>query len=744
VPADTDWKPAVAEQLLTSFVAMREPLTLAIRASQGGIVWSIDCPHKNQPEVTAAVLALYPQADMTVTPVSPETYPQGVVARFCAPFYAPLTYAHELKASDPLAGIVGHLGNLGLGEVVVYALTLTPPQRNLQREGYQQMTRSGFNPLMLLTGVGILLAPFAAARREQKYDTKLHNLFQAKVQAPLSEVSFSIQVNSGRAEGLVSGLVAAAAVADRSEGNRLAYFPLDYAQNKKLRFTYAQSQRLVLTPGELATLWHPPSKDCQTPGIIWSTGAKAPLPRELHGNPGELLLGENRFQGVTRPVSLSYADRVTHINIIGKTRVGKTTLLQNLIQQDIAAGKGVGVIDPHGDLVQAILASSIPREREQDVVLFDLADTQHPVGLNLLAAPAGVSAQAAVSLTMGVLKKLFAEQWSATRMEDALYSALLALTTVPGATIRDLAPLFLDASQRAQVLKRVHDPVVQEFFEEDFGRLSERNQLEVARPILHRIRVFYRNPIINAIVCQPGSLDVRSLMDSGKIFLCSLAGHETQSEAGVIGSLLISKIQMAAMSRASLPPEQRRLFYLYIDEVQNFVTTSLSTMFSEAAKYALSLTVANQYLSQLEGGTLEAILGNTGTTVMFACGSQDAQDLGKYLKPVFDAQALMNLDRFQTIVRMQKGGKTLPVFSMQTRPGPAVPADAQERAERIRARSRATYALQPVAADESVDSPDVAVSPTPVIERDRIEHGTTKQRTNPAPASDEDPEYEEG
>src|SRR5262249_29721704 len=281
------------------------------------------------------------------------------------------------------------------------------------------------------------------------------------------------------------------------------------------------------------------------------------------------------YQGKTQPVYLAQPDRITHMNIVGKTRVGKTTFMHNLIHQDIAQGHGVGVIDPHGDLIHHILACSIPPEREKDVVLFDLADLDHPVALNLLYVPPGVQRHAAVGLTMGVLKKLFAEQWSATRMEDALYSALAVLVDTSGTTIRDIPKLFNDHAYRAKLLAQAKDGAALEYWQDDYARLSERNQLEVARPILHRIRTFYRNLVIEWLVVQPTSLDFRSMMDEGKIFLASLAGESTQAEAGIIGALLISKLQMAAMSRAQLAAEHRRMFYLYVDEVQNFITTSL-------------------------------------------------------------------------------------------------------------------------------------------------------------------------
>jgi len=403
-------------------------------------------------------------------------------------------------------------------------------------------------------------------------------------------------------------------------------------------------------------------------------------------------LGENIYQGKTQPVYLPYPDRVTHINVIGRTRVGKTTLLQHIIHQDIAGGKGVGVIDPHGDLVKSILESSIPTDREKDVVLLDLADAEFPVGLNLLTRPEGAPVEAAVTQALGIIKRMFEDQWSATRMEDAIYSALASLVNVQGATIRDLPRLFLDEAYRHKVLARLTDDVALEFWHEEFEPMSDGLRLQMVQPIMNRVRRFYRHKPIRNIVCQKDCLDFRRIMDRGMIFLASLAGEGGGTEGATIGTALISKIQLAAMTRASLPPEQRRPYYLVIDEVQNFTTTSLPVIFSEAAKYGLSLTVANQFLGQLEGPTLGAILGNTGTTVIYGIGQPDAPKLGPYVRPVFDTDTLINLDRFHSVVKMQVGGQTAPAFSMMGLPPPDKPDDAQERWRRIKEHSRATYA----------------------------------------------------
>ena len=686
------WEPGQAVGVMNTLFTLTQTgdIELVVAATSQSLTWEIYHDSANTEPIRRAILSFYPQAEIAVETAYPPM-PGTTELKGAIEFFAPLLYADDQKQQDPLAAIVGAMANLEPNERIYYMLTLKKPEKNYNKEGYKKIHKSAWPGIALaLTGAALNAAANAQAeaegksRRQQihvhqpagpnaldKFESRYMRLFEEKLNSPLVPATLTIDVRVGlaeRKESLTAVMVSATSNLDRPDGNRLT--------------TQKKGHPLILCPQEAAVLWHLPTDALRAPGIVRSSGASAPLPTELIRQTGGMLLGHNTYQGKRRPVYVVEPDRITHMNIVGKTRVGKTTFMHNLIHQDIAEGKGVGVIDPHGDLVANLLRCSIPPSREKDVVLFDLSDVKRSMALNLLYVPVGVPPHAAVGLTLGVMKKIFAEAWSATRMEDALYSALAVLSNQPGATIRDVPKLFYDADFRSEALAKTKDTVALEYFQEDYARMSEGYQMEVARPIMTRIRAFYRNPVIERIVAQPTSVDFRGLMDEGKIFLASLAGEATQAESAVIGALLISKLQMAAMGRAGA--RERPMFYLYIDEVQNFVTTSLSTMFSEAAKYGLSLTVANQFLGQLEGGTLDAILGNTGTTVMFACGSQDAEDLGKYVKPVFDSQTLMNLDRFQAVVKLQQSGKSLPAFAIETPPPPPVPRDAADRVARLR------------------------------------------------------------
>jgi hypothetical protein len=382
---------------------------------------------------------------------------------------------------------------------------------------------------------------------------------------------------------------------------------------------------------------------------------------------------------------------VTHVNIVGKTRAGKSTLLHHLIHQDIAAGKGVGVIDPHGQLIDSILTTSIPAEREADVVLFDAQDSEYSIGLNLLSKQPGISSGVIVGQALTIIRKLFEENWSSSRMEDALHAALVTALTIDGATIQTIPRLFYDSAFRAKALQKVSDPMALEFWFDEYEPLGAAYQREFARPVANRLRKFYRNEAIRPIVLQPTSLDFGNMVEKRQIFLARLSGLP-DIEAETLGALLISKFQMAAMGYAAKSQQLLPEYYLYIDEVQRFVVTSLSQMFSEAAKFGLSLIVAHQYLRQLEGNTLESLMGNVGATIMFRVGPQDAQALAPFVRPEHSSDDLLNLDRFLAIVKMQLEGRTLPAFSLDTVEPVTPPEDALDRKQRIVDASRTRYA----------------------------------------------------
>lgn len=664
LPSNSKWEPERAQRLMRNLFAANYPFNLVLRAKQHEFMWCIEVGANGENALKQMVYALYPHAAIksSLKLAFDQGYELNQIELF-APYVFPLKVADDFGHKiSPMASIVGSMSGLQEHEEIVYELALRPITRDYIKIG---------NDLIY-------------TRSEERFAPEVQN--QAKEK--LNILQFM--------EAKILFKVKAPAQARTAEiiGTTVSFYE-QFSRENANAFTIAaeDSYPVVLTPNECAALWHLPTDDCQVAGIAWAKSAAAPLPAALVAAQKQhqegIVLGENTYQGVSNPVRLDYPDRVTHVNIIGRTRVGKTTLMHNMIHQDIQNGKGVGVIDPHGDLVNAILACSIPPEREHDVVLFDVTDVDYPIGLNLLSVPAGVTLETGASQALDVIRKMFADDWSASRMENVLYACLIALVNYEGATLQDVTRLPINADFRNEVLKGVTDVTALEYWYEVHDSLSARAQLEIAQPIMNRIQRFYREPKMRRIICQKNSLDFSHLLNRKKIFLANLGGL-SGIESETLGALMISKIQMAAMSRAHLAAEQRAPFYCYIDEVQNFVTTSLGKMFSEAAKYGLSLVVANQFLSQLSGDTLDAIIGNVGTTLMFRCGPDDARLLGRFIRPQFDADTLLNLDRFATVVKMQQAGETMPAFSIAT-PEPLKPGNDDELIDSMRKASREAY-----------------------------------------------------
>jgi hypothetical protein len=451
-----------------------------------------------------------------------------------------------------------------------------------------------------------------------------------------------------------------------------------------------QKFRLILEPRELASLWHLPYRGFTAPTIAWLSGRQTPLPVQLKENCQDVCLGENCYAGQSTAVFMRNANRAEHMIIFGKTGMGKSTLLHNLVHQDIAQGRGVAVVDPHGNLVRDILRVSIPPEREKDVVVWDLADTQYPPPLNLLAVPVQYDRAQAITQVMGIFEKIYGD-FGTTRMAYTLSMALSTLLADETPTLLDVGRLFRDDAYRWKLVDKLDNPDIEAFWE-DFERRTLRDQDELVLPILRRLNAFTGSPVLRPILCHPQNLDVASLIGQDKIILISLQEAEGMQlpphSQRLLGAVLVSQFQLSVRAGAA-----RRQSYLYIDEAQNFVTTAIPEIFNEARKRNLSLTLSNQFLRQLTGDTMDAIMGNVGAMVVFQCGEPDARAVASYMKPNFAVDDLVQLDKYQASVFMRFETQQLPAFSLNTRPAPGSQGSsvAAEAEERIRRLSRECY-----------------------------------------------------
>ena len=430
----------------------------------------------------------------------------------------------------------------------------------------------------------------------------------------------------------------------------------------------------VMNVAELASIYHLPSKTVATPHIVWAGSKKGEPPANLpltdEVDPLTLTtLGVTDFRGSREKFGIKIQDRRRHVYVIGKSGVGKSTLLENMTLDDIKEHRGVGVVDPHGEYVDYIL-ERIPSYRMNDVIVFNPGDRDFPIGFNVLEIENPKYKVVVASGVVGVFKKIFGDSWG-PRLEYWLSSAILALLDYPGSTLMMVPRLFTDDAFREKVIDQVADPVIKARWLTEYNKLDQRQRNETISPILNKVGQFLSSPVIRNIVGQPKSaVSMRQVMDEGKILLVKLPkGLIGEDNAALLGSLLITQIQLAAMSRAdTVDPEKRKDFFLYVDEFQNFATDSFATILSEARKYRLSLTMAHQYIAQLSEVVSKSVFGNVGTIVAFRVGGEDAAFLKSEFMPVFDEQDLVNLDVFRIYIKLSIDGLTAGAFSATTLP----------------------------------------------------------------------------
>jgi hypothetical protein len=381
-------------------------------------------------------------------------------------------------------------------------------------------------------------------------------------------------------------------------------------------------------------------------------------------------------------------NRRGHIYIVGKTGTGKSTLISNMAASDAKEGQGLALIDPHGDLAEALL-DSIPKPRIKDVIYFNPADIDHPIAFNPLENVAPEKRHLVASGLISVFKKIWPEFWG-PRLEHILRHTLLTLLEYPGATLLDVTRLLTIKDYRAVVLNCVRSPHVREFWFFEFEKYSAWLRSEAISPILNKMSQFLTSePLRNIVGQKKNALDFRKIMDEGKILVVNLAkGKIGEDNCSLLGAIIVTKIQLAALSRTDVPEHRRRSFYLFVDEVQNFMTLSFADALSEARKYGLSLVLAHQYIEQLDPKIRAAIFGNVGTLISFRVGAEDAKYLSREFYPVFSEADLTCIPNYHIYLKLMIDGHTSQPFSAVTLP----PADRKESfKEKIIGASRKKY-----------------------------------------------------
>ena len=439
----------------------------------------------------------------------------------------------------------------------------------------------------------------------------------------------------------------------------------------------------ILNISELASVYHLPHTSVETPNIVWATAKTAEPPAKLPVITGQPAIDEQvsafgltNFRGINHQFGLLRRDRSRHIYIIGQTGAGKSGMLELLALSDVFYNQGYCIIDPHGDFAIDNL-KFVPESRIQDVIYFNPADTGYPMAFNPLEVSDPAKKPNVCSEVIGVLKRMFGDSWG-PRLEHILRYTLLALLDRPETTLLDISRMLTDKDFRKETLDYCNDVTVLQFWKHEFGQWNEKQVNESIAPVLNKVGAFTANPIIRNIIGQAkSSFDIRKIMDEGKILVVNLSkGLIGEDNAGILGAFLVTKVQLAAMSRSDIPDvKDRRPFYLYVDEFQNFATDSFAVILSEARKYGLNLTVANQYVAQMTESVRDAVFGNVGTTISFRVSADDAPILAKQFEPIFEASDLLQLNNRHFVISMIVNGEKVPAFSATTLSIPESPAD---------------------------------------------------------------------
>jgi hypothetical protein len=636
---------------------------------------------------------------------------------------------------DPLAGITAVLAKLeGSGEEMWIQIMARPIDDSWQDTGhrYVEAVKNGKAkpiskelaeqlvelPAYVIRNFfsALFTAPEAPKKDEKKGDVKLSTSQQAMVKAveeKITKLGYAVKIRitylgadpaiaKQRVQAIVGGFK------QFNTTNLNGFSASSAREGRDGMDEYAA--RLFMDRGEtlnieeLASIYHLPHKSVETPSMAWSTvktsEPPANLPLEGKMESTELsLFGLTNFRGVQHRFGIQRSDRGRHLYILGQTGTGKSKLLNLLTLSDIFHNQGFAIVDPHGDFATDML-QFIPEHRLNDVIYFNPTDRDNPIAFNPLEVGDEMMKSNISSEMIGVLKRMF-DSWG-PRLEYILRYTLLALLDYPDSTLLGITKMLTEKEYRKKVIKEIKDPVVKQFWVNEFASWNDKFANEAVAPVLNKVGAFTANPLIRNIIGQPKSaMDLRKIMDEGKILIVNLSrGQIGEDNAAILGAMMVTKIQLAAMGRANVALEQRRPFYLYVDEFQNFATDSFAVILSEARKYGLNLTVANQYVSQMPETVRDAVFGNVGSMISFRVGAEDGRVMEKYFQPSFEAADLIKLNNQHIVITMSVNGEKAIPFSATTL---RMPDPENDLTQQIIALSRARYASPRAEVEAAID-----------------------------------------
>jgi len=565
--------------------------------------------------------------------------------------------------TDPLSTITASLAKMQQGESAAIQVLISPVDTKWQDAGRSYISetkKAQADPEKVNYSIsGKTLEAVENSLTMPGFETSIRVVVvaQSEVQANshLANLTSAFALFSSDLNSLTSRKI-------RNKGALVENFIYRY---HPLTYMFGASQ-MILTPDEIASIFHFPNKLITTPHIHWLKAKSAPPPANI---PMEgLYVGNSKFRGQNRPVYVGQEDRLRHIYIIGKTGTGKSKFLMELMKQDINNGEGLCFMDPHGDAVEELL-EFIPPERAEDVIYFKPSDVNRPMGLNLLEAKTEDQKHFVATAVINMMYKLFDPYKTGIvgpRFEHAVRNAVLTVLAEPGTTFIEVMRVLTDSNYVKELLPKVTDPIVRRYWTDQIAQTSDFHKSETLDYITSKFGRFVTNKMVRNIIGQSySSFDFRKVMDDGKILLINLSKGELGEEnSSFLGLIIVPRILMAAMSRTDIPEEQRRNFYLYVDEFQNFATPDFAQILSEARKYRLSLTVANQFIGQIDEEIKNAIFGNVGTLMSYRVGVNDANYLAREFAPTFTEEDLQNIEKYHVYMKTLVGNEQTVPFSV--------------------------------------------------------------------------------
>jgi hypothetical protein len=707
---------AVSEQLITALAAFDKPVIFEVAVPYIGkeIHFYAAVPERFGESLAKQVRALWSEAE--VSPAEDYNifnYSGAVAAAFISQkekIFLPIRTFEEIGADTflPMLGGLAEIEELGEGGAIQFVISPAGSSAKGEIKSVLKVLKNGWSLKDVLGHpLSFSLSDFSEAispkgKKEQPEKTVDENAVKAvemKISKPLFKVNIRLVASAAteyKAEAILSSLSAGFSQFSAPLRNELRVVKPRNIQDLLYKFSFRDSseeQAMVLNSEELSSLFHLPTPFTDVPRIKYLKSKEAAPSLDL-GDEG-VVIGESVFRGEKKQVMMSENDRRRHIYIIGQTGTGKSNLMVNMVVQDIRNGKGVAVVDPHGELVNDVLGL-VPKNRLDDVIVFDPSDLERPLGLNMIEYDLNRPEEKTfiVNEMQSIFNKLFTAETMGPMFEQYMRNALLLLMEdahKEPATLMEVARVFTDAEFRNRKLARIMNPAVIDFWQKEATKAGGEASLANMTPyITSKFNNFTANDYIRVIIGQTTSaFRFREAMDEGKIILVNLSkGRIGDINANLLGMIIVGKILMAALGRANVSEDKRKDFNLYIDEFQNFTTDSISVILSEARKYRLNLTIAHQFIAQLTDKIKDSVFGNVGSVIAFRVGVQDADFLVKQFEPVFGQQDLINIDNFNAYVRLLIKGTTSRPFNIRTLPAEK---GSRETAAKIRDLSREKY-----------------------------------------------------